>query len=156
GPLLYNNPIPTGGSGLFIEAGDPSASDVVNLTGASGPVTVNLATQTVTGFGAPVSLSGVETLNLDAGANDINVVGTIGPDDISVTPTGTNTATVSSAGSNLTINATNSGLLTVKADGGSDKLTVNATQAGEVIDVSGTQVTVNVGVPPVPPSLKTV
>src|SRR5678815_3355983 len=103
-----NQPIPVG---VNVQGGNPSASDVLNFTGTGGAVTLDLVAQTVTetGFG-PVSFSGVETLNVNAGAGAISVVGTSGPDDLSVTPTGATTSTVVPAGLNLSINTTTAAL----------------------------------------------
>ncbi len=85
GALLYNTTI--------VDGGNPSGSDVVNLTGATGAVTLNLADSTVptdttiTGYGGTVTLTGVEVANLDANGNTLTVVGTPGVDQIAVTPT---------------------------------------------------------------------
>ncbi|MBW8883489.1 MAG: hypothetical protein JF612_01660, partial [Planctomycetia bacterium] len=135
GDDTFNFPGPLPYSSLVLEGGDPSASDVVNLSGASGAVTVNLAAKTVTGYGGTVSLSGVETLNLDAGVNNITISGAAGPDDISVTPTGGSTATITSAGLNLTINTTNSSALTIDADGSTDAISFIGTNVAESINV---------------------
>jgi len=122
-----------------IDAGNPSASDVVNLTGAIGNVTIDLAALTVTGYGGTVSLIGVETLNASAAANSIAINGTAGPDNFTVTPTGATTATTTLASlPTLTINTINTGasLLTLNPLGGSDNLRVNGTQGNETITVN--------------------
>ena len=129
--------------GVFVDGGNPSASDTVNFTGTGGGVTIDLAAQTVTQAGlAPVSLSGVEVLNVNAGAGAITVLGSTGDDNATVTPTGTDTATITAAGLNLTVNTTNSGVLTLNGLAGSDHLAVNGTQAGETITVTGALVTI--------------
>ena len=57
-------------TGITVEGGDPSASDTVNLTGATGAVAVNFGDSTlgtnttITGYGSTVTLSGVEVANL--------------------------------------------------------------------------------------------
>src|SRR5262249_25641998 len=54
---------------IRIEGGDPSASDTVNLSGATGAVTVSLGSAalstntTVSGYGSLVTLTGVEVVN---------------------------------------------------------------------------------------------
>ena len=139
-----NHPFPGFGpiAGISVDGGNPGGSDVLNFTGSgAGAVTVNFGGSTVqeTGFGL-VGYLGVETINAAAGAQDITVVGTDGPDSLTVTPTGANTATI--AGINLVINTTNTTTLTVDSAGGSDSLTVNGTQAGETITVIAALVTV--------------
>jgi hypothetical protein len=127
-----------------LEGGDPSASDTLNFTSSGGAVTVDLAAQTVTEAGfSPVSLTGIEVLNVTAGAAAILINGTANPDNISVTPTSATEATIVRAGQNLTINTSNSSTLTIDPLGGSDNLRVNGTQAGETITVTGALVTVD-------------
>ena len=66
----------------------------MNLTGATGLVTVNLADSTVptdttiTGYGGTVTLTGVEVANLDAAGFGMTVNGTAHDDVITYTPTG--------------------------------------------------------------------
>jgi large repetitive protein len=110
-------------------------------------VTVDLGASTVTeaGFG-PVAFTGIETFNVSAGGGAITVLGAAGPDAISVTPTGTNTATMTLAGLNLTINTDNTGTLTADGAGGNDMVTVHGTSGADTIDVvrgATTTVTVN-------------
>jgi hypothetical protein len=119
-----------------IDAGDPSASDTVNLSGATGPVNINLANLTVTGFGGTVSLLGVEHLNVSAGANAITVSGRTTADSFSVTPTGADTATIAVAGLNLTINTDNTGDLTIDGLGGNDTIEVIGTDAIDTVTVT--------------------
>ena len=71
-------------NGLVIDGGNPSASDVLNLAGAIGAVTVNLGTASATGYGAVVNTIGVETINANAGGNDASLLGTAGVDTIEV------------------------------------------------------------------------
>jgi Ca2+-binding RTX toxin-like protein len=71
---------------IRIEAGNPSASDVVNFSGSgANPVAVNLADQSVSEatFGA-VFLSGVEILNVTAN-NALSIAATDSDDDVTVT-----------------------------------------------------------------------
>lgn len=69
----------------------------VNLSGASGPVTVFLGDNTpnspnpntvVTGYGGSVTLIDIETANLDANNNQVTATGTTQNDNITYTPTG--------------------------------------------------------------------
>ena len=137
--------------GTLVDGGDPTGSDIVNLSGATGPVTVNLADSaaipptdtTITGYGGTVTLTGVEVANLDAGGHVLTTVGMAGNDSLAVTPTGTNAATVQAysggtaqngQGGTLasqtpvgpTLNFTNvssaAGGFTINGNGGSDQL----------------------------------
>jgi hypothetical protein len=139
GPQPYAN--------ITLSGGDPSASDVANLTGNGTDVALNLgsATASVSGGGlGSISLPGVEIVNLNAGVGNININGTNGPNPFSASPTGANTATVQVTGLAPVVNTTNSGLLTFVdgfvADG--DTLTVNGTSASETIGVTTSAVTV--------------
>ncbi len=136
--------------GIAIEGGDPSASDVVNFTGdGTNAVTVDLGAGTVqeAGFGA-VSLSGVETLNVNAGGAALNVDGTAGNDDLTVTPTGGNAGTLQDNAVSLAVNYLNVAANTVNVDfssGGLDTLVVNASALPDTVGVDVPSGTVNTG-----------
>lgn len=124
---------------------------VANLNGNGTDVIANLggAPASVSGGGlGTVSLPGIATLNLNAGAGNITLAGTSGTDAFTVTPTGANTATAQVGGLAPAVNTTNTGNLTVDAGVGTDTLAVNGTSAPDTINVSGTAVTV-VGLKPV-------
>jgi len=131
-------------SGISVIGGEPGAgSDVLNLTGATGPVQLDLATQTAAGFVGPVSYDGIETLNLDAGGNDVTVLGTAGDDDITVTPGAADDAVFTSAGINTVFNVTDVGVLSFDGNGGTnDELTVRATTGNDAITADGTMVAI--------------
>ena len=140
----------TGGYAYTSVTLDPSGSNVANLTGTGlAPVTLNNlggAAPTVTGGGlGTVNLSGVGVLNLNAFSVATMVTGTTGPDNLSVTPTGTNAATIQATGFFPVTNLTNATSLLVNTLGGSDLLSVYATQAGDAVTVNGTTSTVTVG-----------
>jgi hypothetical protein len=81
---------------IVVEGGNPSASDVLNFTGSGADVvTVDFGDQTVTetGFG-PVAYSGIERINLDAGAFGPEFVATDDDDDVTVTVFGASSGTV--------------------------------------------------------------
>lgn len=140
-----NHPFTTG---IVVEGGSPSASDVLNFTTlVAGNITVDLAGRTVTQAGfTPVSFSGIEHLNVvDVfGGNNITVVGTAAGDQFAVTPTGPNTATITRAGSNLTITTDNTGTLTIDGALNVDTATVHGTDNADVINVDRTAGTVEV------------
>ncbi len=134
----------TGGVAVAMtyEGGNPSASDVLNLSGATGAVTVNLADSTlptdttITGYGGTVTLTGVEVANLDGNGNALTVNGTAGPDSLAYTPTGTAAGTVTLAGLNLVTNFTNvAAAFTIDPGAGADTVTVNGTSANDAITV---------------------
>ena len=131
--------------GVFVDGGDPSASDTLNLSGAAGAIVEDLAAQTVTGYGATVSFLGVEHLNLagTGGAASLTVNATTGDDQLAYTPTGAAAGTVTRTGQNLVTSFSGiAGAFNVDLLGGSDRLTVIATQVGETITADGLLVTV--------------
>src|SRR5262249_11887894 len=73
---------------LLLDGGDPSGSDTANLSGATGAVTVNLGSPSadmltqITGYGSTVTLTGIETANLNANNNTVSTVGTALNDNI--------------------------------------------------------------------------
>lgn len=137
---------------IRLEGGDPSASDVANLFGDTTPVAYNTgaSVQTVVGGGfggGPLTIVGIEEVNLDNGPGPINVNGTAGPNAFHVTPTATNTAQILVDGVNQVLNTDNTGLLTITEGtaGDGDAVTVYGTSANDVINVlrgPTTQVTV--------------
>lgn len=139
--------------GIVIDGGNPSASDVVSLTGAIGPVVATLANPalaadtSVTGYGATVVLIGVETANLSTTGNSLTVNGTSQPDALSYTGTGAAAGTITSAGLNTKFNFSGiAGAVTLVGAGGSDTVTVNGTNANDTIAiVKGANTTVQVG-----------
>ncbi|HSU69462.1 MAG TPA: hypothetical protein VLJ39_21430, partial [Tepidisphaeraceae bacterium] len=140
GPQPYTSITLAGGGGA-----------VANLNGNGTAVTANLggAPASVSGGGlGTVSLPGIATLNLNAGAGNIALAGTSGTDAFTVTSTGSNTATTQVGGLAPVVNTTNTGSLTVDAAAGTDTLAVNGTSASDTMNVSGTAVAVG-GLKPV-------
>ncbi len=127
-----------------VSGGEPSASDVLNLAGAVGPVTVNLADAAVpsdtaiSGYGGIVTLSGVEVANLDASGNGLTVNGTAHNHALTYTPSGATEGAFAKSGLNTLFNFANAaGAFTVTGGaGGTDQLTVagNSTRALFEID----------------------
>src|SRR5262249_20904062 len=76
-------------SQLIIDGGNPSASDVVNLSNPPGPVVVNLGNSalstdtTITGYGGTITLQGDEVVNLGLGGQTLTLNGTSQPENIS-------------------------------------------------------------------------
>jgi hypothetical protein len=136
---------------ISLEGGDPSASDVANLVGDGSAVVFSTGTsvQTVTGGGfAPLTLTGIEEVNLNAVAGAITVNGTAGPDAFGVTPTATNTAQIAVDGVNQVLNTNNTGPLTIAEGtaGDGDTVTAYGTSASDTIGViRAATTTVNVG-----------
>ncbi len=137
GPLPYTS--------VIVDAGDPSASDILNLSGATGPVSVNLADSTiatnttVTGYGGTVTLVGVEIANLNATNNTVAVVGTSQNDNITYTPSGAAAGTFTNTGLNTVFNVTNAtGNLTVfgGSGGNADSVTIQGTDARDLFEIN--------------------
>ncbi|HVX63658.1 MAG TPA: hypothetical protein VHC19_23755, partial [Pirellulales bacterium] len=125
-----------------VNGGEPSASDIVNLSGATGLVSVNLADPTlpsdtaITGYGGTITLSGVEVANLDANGNGLTITGTAQDDAINYKPSGAAAGAVTSAGLNTAFNFSNAtGTFTIDPAGGNDTVTVNGTSGNDSIAV---------------------
>ncbi len=125
---------------VLVEGGDP----IVNLSGAIGPVTVNLADSTlptntaITGYGGTVTLSGVDVANLAASGNTVSVVGTSQNDKITYTPTGATAGTFQNAGLNTVFNVSGvAGNLTVfgGSGGNADEVVVQGTAARDLFEI---------------------
>jgi hypothetical protein len=131
------------------------ADATVNLAGAAGPVTVNLADNTpgsanpnttITGYGGTVVLIGVNVANLDATNNNITATGTTQNDNIVYTPTGATAGTFyddigsgNNAVPNTVFNMINvAGNFQVFNDpsGNADQATLRATAARDLIEIN--------------------
>ena len=129
----------------------------VNLTGATSPVAVTMGDNTpnslnpntvITGYGAPVTLIGVDTANLDANTQTVTATGTSRNDDFIFTPTGALAGTfydTIASGNNLVPN-TVFNVANAKAgtsltfDGGSagnaDEVTVQGSDANDLFEIN--------------------
>jgi hypothetical protein len=101
------------------------ADSIVNLSGATGLVTVNLAdpalalNTTIMGYGGIVTLIDVATANLDTTMFGLTVNGTSQPDRIVYTPTAPDGGTVVNNGISPTINFTSTaGTFTINGNNG--------------------------------------
>jgi hypothetical protein len=139
-------------TGLTIDA-----DATVNLSGASAPVTVNLGDNTpgspnpntvINGYGAPVTLIGVDVANLDANNHTVTAIGTSLNDNILYTPTGATAGTFYDslpAGNNQVPNtvfnfsgASAGSVFTVfgGAGGNSDAVTIQGTDARDLTEIN--------------------
>ncbi len=123
-----------------------SDPDIVNLTGATGLVTVNLADSTIptnttiTGYGGTVTLIGVDVANLNAGGFALTAIGTAEDDNITYTPTGAAAGTFQDAGLSTVFNFTNvtgsASPFTIEGGGGiADQVTVDGTTARDLFEI---------------------
>ncbi|HZZ27744.1 MAG TPA: hypothetical protein VFE46_07015, partial [Pirellulales bacterium] len=126
---------------VTVDGGDPSASDIVNLSGATGAVGVNIADSaaspptntTITGYGSTVTLIGVEVANLSTNGNALTANGYSSPNLFTYTPTGAAAGTFTDAGVNTTFNFTGT------PQAGGFTLVGNATNGdGDQVIVNGT------------------
>ncbi len=134
---------------IALQGGSPDASDVAVLTGDGTAVAVTLADPSVTpvvpstvvggGLGT-VSLSGIEDVDLNAAGGDVAVNGTAADDDLAYQPTAANAGRFTKVDLNLTLDLTNVGTLSVNGQGGDNTLSVTGTTAGNIFNVSSTQV----------------
>ena len=133
-----------GGAALQVEGGDSTASDVLNFTGTGGAITVNYGAGTIAEAGfAPVSLSGVELLNVDAAGGSLTALGSAGDEtlDIAIDGTSNGTATSSVIGAPVTAFA-NVGTLSVDLLAGDNTLRLHYGSDPETIVVDGAAGTV--------------
>ena len=146
GDDVFNIPGNTVVTGIVVDGGDPSASDIVNLSGATGAVTVTVEDDAIapptntliTGYGVPVTLIGVEVANLNASRNALNAVGTVRDDAFTYTPTGDSAGTFQDAGVNTVFNFTNvTGAFTLfgGASISADTLTIRGTNVRDTITI---------------------
>jgi hypothetical protein len=127
----------------------------VNLTGAIGPVTVFLGDSSpgapnpntvITGYGAPVTLIGIDTANLNANSNSLTATGTSQNDNITYTPTGPTAGTFYNdipSGENLVpntvfniANVTGNFLVFNDPSGNADQVTLRGTNAEDLIEIN--------------------
>lgn len=146
--------------GLVIDGGNPSASDVANLSDPTAPVTVNVADSsalvvppvntTVIGYGGTVTLLGVEKVNLKGVAgSSLTVNGTAADDALTFTPTalGKGSFTTSAVGSGdnsslfFTYMAFAGSDLTVTGNAGFNQLGLIATAGNDIINAVQTTAT---------------
>ncbi len=138
---------------ITLEGDEPSASDVLNMTGTVGVenITVNLGTATITGFGSTVTYSGIEQVTLDGGggggADTLTLNGTAGSDTISYTPADVQAGQFQNAGLNTLFNFSRiGGTFSIDPLGGSNTVTVNGTAGNNVITAIGDATTPTVQV----------
>ena len=132
---------------VIVNGGNPdSGSDTLEFI-SQGSTTVDLGASTidddVTASSPDVIYSGIETVDVTSGGQDLTVAATAGNDVINVTPlTGTSgTLQVTGLSPMVTFSAT--GTFTADGAGGSDTLVVNGDNGGNAIAVSAAAVTVD-------------
>lgn len=141
--------LPAGLTSLVLSGGNPTASDIANLSGASGPVTITFGTvTTVTGYGGTISLPGIEILNANVNGNALTVNGTAQDDVVTYQPTGPNAGTVTRAGVNpvtpiINFTAVIGTFTFDSVGGGFDELDVLGTNGDDVVTSSSSAITVN-------------
>lgn len=113
-------------SGIEVQGGDPSASDTLNFTGSgAGAVTLDLGLARIQEAGfAPVSFSGIETLNADAALADLTVSATGAYDVVTVTPLSPTGGVLQTNGVPPVVWFVNAGTFTVNLLGGNDQIIV--------------------------------
>ncbi|NND97318.1 MAG: hypothetical protein HKN47_08330, partial [Pirellulaceae bacterium] len=157
------------GIDIRVEGDGPGASDVLNfnvdvadpapngvIVELDDPATpADLIVQTITqeGLGV-VTLSGIETANIDAANNDLVVAGTRVDDMIQYTPRSTDSGTITAAGIETVFHfdnvqqGTNTFTITGGAGGFADSVHVNGTSGRDLIRVDSPNRTASVEVLP--------
>jgi Ca2+-binding RTX toxin-like protein len=128
-----------------VDGGDPSASDVLNLTGATGAISQDAANQSVSGYGGTVRHLGVERLSLSGtgGAATLAVTGTSGDDTINLSPTSGSAGSFAvGSGAAFTYSGVAGGS-TVNGGTGFDTLAVLGTSSDDTVTSTATTVTIN-------------
>ncbi|NUQ61970.1 MAG: VWA domain-containing protein [Pirellulales bacterium] len=137
---IHNLPV------VRVEGGEPTASDVLNLTGTAGNETIVIdlevlpdGTDEITGFGGVVEVVGVEQVNLNGngGQDTLSVNGTPEDDILTYTPTGAEAGNFSLSGANRLYKFSKiAGAFTVHAgDELGDEVVVLGTNNHDVITV---------------------
>jgi hypothetical protein len=134
------------------------ANQVLTLAGltanaAAGPITVDLAAGTITGYsgiagtGNVVGIQGIPVVNLDLNGQALTITGTNTDDGITYTPSGAHSGGINRAGSSQVLNFTNAGTtFTIDPLAGNDTVTVVGTAGPDTVNVSvDTTSTVQVG-----------
>ncbi len=151
--IVGNHPF---AGGLTVDGGNPSASDTLNFAGSGGAITIDPTAGTITeaGFG-PVSVTGIEHVNIDAAGGAIVVAGTAGDDTIAVSPTAPGAGNFSVAGNSTQFNYTDAASITVDGGAGdgdvvqvlgravADAIT---SPAANIVAVNGSEVTIGAGI----------
>ncbi|MGW4689483.1 Ig-like domain-containing protein [Streptomyces sp. NPDC004244] len=110
----------------------------LRLTGATSGLAVDIADGRVTGYpGVPggfVGILGIPLVHLDAGGHGAAVLGGARDDQLTFTPTGTDSGRLTRAASSQTLNFLHvSGDVTVSPEGGDDEVTIVGTTRGDRI-----------------------
>ncbi len=144
GQDTFNIPSPQVYTSIALSGGS-SGQSIANLTGNGTNITSTLGASaaSIAGGGlGTVSFSGIGVVKLSNGGGNITFAGTAGEtDNITVTPTGSFTATVADNGAGPRIDVTTGagGTLTVGGNAGDvDTVTVNGTNSSDLITVTGT------------------
>lgn len=120
-----------------VDGGDASGADRLTLGGASGAVTVNNPTRTVTGYGSEVSFTAVEKLDTaqtGAPGTTLNVLGSPGDDGLFYRPNGAQSGLVTGGGFDHAFQGV-AGNFTIDSLAGNDRVEVRGGLIGEVFKV---------------------
>lgn len=116
------------------------ANQVLNLSGASAGVTVNLDNNQVTGFpgypsaGSVVGILGIPTVNLDVNGQDLSILGTSLDDNLSFMPTGSQGGTVTRAESSQVLHLAGiGGTFEIDPAAGTDTVAVIGTSLDDLV-----------------------
>ncbi|MDP6717652.1 MAG: hypothetical protein QGF59_03315, partial [Pirellulaceae bacterium] len=129
---------------LNVNGGDGDDDDTLDANLAAAAVTVDLDARTVTGFGALINYTGLQTIEADANGQTFQVDGTTGDDTLVVTPLTADTGTVQGNGADPVVEYDNiaGNALTVDGVGGENTIVVNGNELGEIFTVTTSLVSV--------------
>ncbi len=125
---------------IFVQGGDPTASDRLIVAGGGGTATLDLAAGSVTESANPVFFTGIEHVTINATAQrNVVVDATAGDDDLTFVSDGAQEGTLTASGINTQFVLNTVQSLTVNGlDGTNDRLTIRGTTAADTFTVSGT------------------
>ena len=123
----------------------------LTVSPAGGPVIIDLAARTISGFASAsatslIGISGIPTVNVNVNGQTLTVNLTGGDDTLSYTPSGPDAGTIALSGAGQVINLSGSGSFTVNPLGGNDIVTTYGSSVGDAVNVNvDTTIAVQVG-----------
>ncbi|MCU0878232.1 MAG: Ig-like domain-containing protein, partial [Pirellulaceae bacterium] len=122
---------PEAGVQIYVNGGNPGASDTLVFNGTGGAITVDPANRTITEAGlGPVTYSGIESIEIDGAGAEITVLGSAGNDSFDVTSPVLDEVLVTVNGSGPQFHLLN-GTYLFDGNGGTDHLALSGTAGND-------------------------
>lgn len=135
------------GPAVLVDGGPPSGGDVAVVTGRDSSIGLDLAASTITHTGdRAIAVAGLDRVDVDAVDRPVTVVGGGGPDRVTVRPTGSAAAQVTSDLDTTLLALSRTSNLLVSPGDGTDLVAVEGRTVADAITVQrGSVSTVTVG-----------